>query len=313
MHKIKPGTLTAGTVKNNFKGTIERFIASDNVFSLMSSVKGAPAYCKQFLYDVLAMVKQLGIPTYFLTLSSAGLRWEELPYIINKLKNLRLSGEKLKKLSYKDRCNLLNNNPVLVARNFQYKVEVFFKDITLDGPLGKTKYYANHIEFQGRGSSHVHSFVWILNPPNIQDEAAYISFVKKTINAQQPDPQNDSEFFELVKTYQVHSHSRTCFKHKKNECRFSYGQFFTEKTIIAKPVDSEISKDKKQEMLTQRNATLGKVISYIDDNLNPSKVNVVDPTKDNFTQSLNIQEILNELEMSEDDYYKALSKSKDED
>ena len=66
-------------------------------------------------------------------------------------------------------------------------------------------------------------------------------------------------------------------------------------------------------MLTQRNATLGKVISYIDDNLNPSKVNVVDPTKDNFTQSLNIQEILNELEMSEDDYYKALSISKDED
>ena len=66
-------------------------------------------------------------------------------------------------------------------------------------------------------------------------------------------------------------------------------------------------------MLTQRNATLGKVISYIDDNLNPSKVNVVDPTKDNFTQSLNIQEILNELEMSEDDYYKALSVSKDED
>ena len=40
---------------------------------------------------------------------------------------------------------------------------------------------------------------------------------------------------------------------------------------------------------------------------------MVDPTKDNFTQSLNIQEILNELEMSEDDYYKALSKSKDED
>ena len=40
---------------------------------------------------------------------------------------------------------------------------------------------------------------------------------------------------------------------------------------------------------------------------------MVDPTKDNFTQSLNIQEILNELEMSEDDYYKALSISKDED
>ena len=34
MHKIKPGTLTVGTFKNNFKGTIERFVASENAFYL---------------------------------------------------------------------------------------------------------------------------------------------------------------------------------------------------------------------------------------------------------------------------------------
>ena len=37
------------------------------------------------------MVKQLGIPTYFLTSSCADLMWEELPYIINQLNNLELS------------------------------------------------------------------------------------------------------------------------------------------------------------------------------------------------------------------------------
>ena len=73
MHKIKPGTLTAGTVKSNFKETFERFVARDNAFSFMNSVKGTPAYWKQFLYDVLAMVKQLAISTYFLTLSCADL------------------------------------------------------------------------------------------------------------------------------------------------------------------------------------------------------------------------------------------------
>ena len=57
MHKVKPDALTAGTVKNSFEGTIERSVASDNPFSFMSSVKGTPAYCKQFFYDVLAMVK----------------------------------------------------------------------------------------------------------------------------------------------------------------------------------------------------------------------------------------------------------------
>ena len=71
MQKIKPSPLTAGMVKNNFKATIGNFFASDNAFSLMSSFKGTPAYWKQFLHDVLAMVKQLGIPTHLLTLSCA--------------------------------------------------------------------------------------------------------------------------------------------------------------------------------------------------------------------------------------------------
>ena len=94
------------------------------------------------------MVKQLGISTYFLTLSCADLKWKGLPYIVNKLNNFGLSEEELKKLSDKERCNLLNDNPVLVSRHFQYKGEVFFKGTILDGTSGKTKYYSVRIEFK---------------------------------------------------------------------------------------------------------------------------------------------------------------------
>ena len=62
MHMIKQGTFTAGTVKSNFNRTYERFVVRDNTLSFMSSVKGTPAYWKQCLYFVLAMVKQLGMP-----------------------------------------------------------------------------------------------------------------------------------------------------------------------------------------------------------------------------------------------------------
>ena len=103
----------------------------------------------------------------------------KLPHIINKLNNLGLSDEELKHLSYQERCNLLNNNPVLVSRHFQYKIEVFFKEIILDGLLGKTKYYAIRIEFQERGSPHVHSFIWIFNASNTENETAYIEFIEK--------------------------------------------------------------------------------------------------------------------------------------
>ena len=157
----------------------------------MSSVKGKPAYWEKFLYDVFAMVEKLGIPTHFLSFPCADLRCKELPYIINKLNNLALSEEELKNSSYQERCNLLNNDQVLVARHFQYKVEVFFKEIIIDSPLGITKYYAIRIELQERGSTHVHSFTWIFNAPNIQNEAAYISFIEQKINSQYPDPLND--------------------------------------------------------------------------------------------------------------------------
>ena len=89
-------------------------------------------------------------------LSCADLR-EELSYIIKKLNNLGLRDDELKKLS----CNLSNNDQVLVATHFSYKVKVVFKETVLDVSLGKTKYFAIHIEFQERGIPNVHSFIWI--------------------------------------------------------------------------------------------------------------------------------------------------------
>ena len=94
------------------------------------------------------MVKQLGAPTFFLTLSCADLRWNELISIIFKLNRVDISDEEVDEMSYHERCDTLNKNPVLVARHFQYRVEMFFKIIVLDGLLGKTQYYANREIYQ---------------------------------------------------------------------------------------------------------------------------------------------------------------------
>ena len=63
-------------------------------------------------------------------------------------------------------------------------------------------------------------------------------------------------------------------------------------TIIAKPLYSKISNEENQEILTWRNTLLSQVKSYIDNNLCPAKVNVIDPTKDRFTQPLSVKEVL---------------------
>ena len=73
-------------------------------------------------------------------------------------------------MCYQYRCDTLDKNPVLVARHFQYRVEFFFKEIVLNDPLGKTKYYAILVEFQVKGSPHIYSFIWILNAPKLNIE-----------------------------------------------------------------------------------------------------------------------------------------------
>ena len=125
--------------------------------------------------------------------------------------------------------------------------------------------------------------------PNTENEVVYIEFIEKTINAQLPDHLNDLQLFNLVKTYQADATSKKCWKHNKNECRFSYGLHFTEKTIIAKPLDSKFSNNEKEVIVTWRNALLQQVKSYIDNNLNPAKVNVIDPIKDNFSSATQFQ------------------------
>ena len=44
------------------------------------------------------------------------------------------------KFYYLARCNLLSSNPIIVARHFQYCVEVFFKEIVIDWEKHCTMY-----------------------------------------------------------------------------------------------------------------------------------------------------------------------------
>ena len=65
------------------------------------------------------------------------------------------------------RCEIINSNPVLLARHFQYRVEVFFKEIVSDGPLGNVKYHDIRVEFQFRGSPYIHSFLRFTDAPGL--------------------------------------------------------------------------------------------------------------------------------------------------
>ena len=315
MKKVKSGKLTAGMLSRNFKESVKSFVANDEAYSFMNTIKGIPAYWKRFLFEVLAMVKQLGLPTFFMTLSCADLRWNELVSIISKLNGLNLTDDDIDGMDYFQRCEVLNSNPILLSRHFQYRVEVFFTEIIINGPLGKVKYHAIRVEFQFRGSPHIHSFLWVIDAPILTKETKneYLNYIDHIIKVELPDKDSDPELYEMVRTYQIHSHSKSCRKYKNIDCRYSFGRFFTTKTIIAEPLPNDMTENEKSAVLIRRNRLLSKVQNYVDMYLDPRKVNILDPDKPNFERPKNIPDILKELEISENDYYNALSISTDSD
>ena len=68
----------------------------------MTQFKGSPAYWKKFMKYVMAMVKQLGMSTFFLTLSCADLQRNELVSIISKINGIENPNKETSKLNYQE-------------------------------------------------------------------------------------------------------------------------------------------------------------------------------------------------------------------
>ena len=118
-------------------------------------------------------------------------------------------------------------------------------------------------------------------------------------------PNKDTEpvLHELVTTYQKHTNSKTCRKYKNIPCRFNFGQFFTDRTIIAEPLSSDLCEEVKTGILTRRASILGTFKSKIDEILNPSK--------SEYNPNLTAAQVLVTADILEQDYYWALSVSAD--
>ena len=81
-----------------------------------------------------------------------------------------------------------------------------------------------------------------LTKVNIDD---YRNRIHSVIGFDLPDPNNEPALLELVKTYQIRRHSKTCRKYRNEKCRFRFAKFFTNKTIIAQPLADSVPPDLK--------------------------------------------------------------------
>ena len=151
-------------------------------------------------------------------------------------------------MTWEEKCRLIQSDPVTCARQFDYQVQTFIRDFLLSdcAPLGQVEDWFYRVEFQQRGSPHIHMLIWIKDVPKfrVNPDAHVIHYIDSIITCAKPTDDRQ-ELKELVNR-QYHNHSRTCLKKRNcNICRFNYPQPPMRETVILYPLNHELDKDKK--------------------------------------------------------------------
>ena len=107
LNKLHGSVVTASQIRSN-SHILQNLVSQDQAYLFLRQIPGSPPYWQKFIYEVVAMAKQLGIPTWLMTLSCADLRWPELFKIIARTNGEDITDEEVDALSYDERCRLLN-------------------------------------------------------------------------------------------------------------------------------------------------------------------------------------------------------------
>jgi len=131
-----------------------------NLYINMRALRGSNAYWQTACSGLIAMVRNLGPPQWFLTLSCNDLNWKDIlqACLIAAGRN----GENIDNLQFDERQRLIVEHPVALSRHFMVRVHAIMRVLQNDDTLlgGKLIDFWWRIEFQNRGSLHLHMLCW---------------------------------------------------------------------------------------------------------------------------------------------------------
>ena len=266
---------------------VDKLVNLDEGYYIFRQLRNSPAYLETRKKDIFAMIRQLSLPTWFMSLSAADTRWTDLLKMLAKLNDgIYYSEKELENLSWQEKTKLVQKDPVTCSRYFDHRVQEFLNTVLKSScePIGKLLDYFYRVEFQQRGSPHIHMLVWIENAPTLEtnSEREIVQFVDKYLTCN-----TDNEKTANLVGLQSHKHSKTCRKKGKPICRFGFPLPPLPRTMLLYPLEEDVDKYKK------KNTELLKAMNEYKDN--------VDMTFEEFLENF--------AKMDFDDYIKCIRSS----
>ncbi|KAL6484420.1 hypothetical protein MHYP_G00064660 [Metynnis hypsauchen] len=253
------------------KQELDKLVRNNEGTRFMQPLRGTPAYWQKTLRDLFAMLRQLGTPTFFCTFSAAEMRW---PEVITAIKAQQGETVDFSALDWSEKCEILRSNPVTAMRMFEKRVEALMNLIQSPAqPIGEVIDYFYRVEFQQRGSPHIHCLFWVKDAPEFENDMDQdvCDFIDRYISCKLPDPNTDAELHRIVSEVQTHSrnHSKSCKKNNKH-CRFGFPKPPMAKTIITRPrpapdTDSDEEGGEKDKTVTHTKSKLQLVWDLLND------------------------------------------------
>ena len=193
-------------------------------YHIYKDIPNTPPYFEKLGRELRAMVRQLGNPTIFISLSSADTSWVPLQQALGLLLDEVMYSEYFIKeeMGFEKKCQQVSSHPAACSRYFHHRIQKFFKYIIMGphSPFGKVIDYAHRTEFQKQGSPHIHGLLWVDNAPKFgtSSDREICKYIDSCISCSLAVREDDKPFVKL----QIHKHSRTCKKMVKRKpiCRF---------------------------------------------------------------------------------------------
>ena len=283
---IRGQSVNAGMLKN--ASVVQDLIRTEHAYKFLKNIRGSPAYWQHQLYEVLAMIRSLGIPTWFLTLSAADLHWPEMIQATMRQYGVVITKEEVAQMDWQTKSDKLQSNPVTGVQVFQHRVEAFFSEYLLskDNPVGDIHDHVIKIEFQERGTPHAHCLLWARNAPRIDvdSDEEVCKYIDEHISGVVPN--DDEELKELILRLETHSHSAYC--RRNSSCRFGFPKAPSPETLIARPPEDELN---REEIIKHSREILGKVHDALDSDRELSLEDVLkkaNVTTEKYTESLKV-------------------------